>query len=151
MYVACWAFTRTPLWFLYWYYWYGYGSGDCHLPVVLILMFTRAGYQDFDHPRTSIEDYPIYLVFDLDMVHLTTLDRKIMGQMVRRRLRHAPCHCSRPLDETYPSWGLVWHFSSGCWVKIRDHEMLDYQLNPTDSICVCSQACFCKFWRCFPT
>ena len=23
------------------------------------------------------------------MVHLTTLDRKIMGQMVRRRLRHA--------------------------------------------------------------
>ncbi|CAE7355225.1 CALS12 [Symbiodinium natans] len=29
------------------------------------------------------EDYPIYLVFDLDMVHLTTLDRKIMGQMVR--------------------------------------------------------------------
>ena len=104
-----------------------------------------------DHPRTSIEDYPIYLVFDLDMVHLTTLDRKIMGQMVRRRLRHAPCHCSRPLDETYPSWGLVWHFSSGCWVKIRDHEMLDYQLNPTDSICVCSQACFCKFWRCFPT
>lgn len=35
------------------------------------------------------QDYPIYLVFDLDMVHLTTLDRKIMGQMVRRRLRHA--------------------------------------------------------------
>lgn len=52
MYVACWAFTRTPLWFLYWYDWYGYGSGDCHLPVVLILMFTRDGYQDFDHPRS---------------------------------------------------------------------------------------------------
>lgn len=44
------------------------------------------------------QDYPIYLVFDLDMVHLTTLDRKIMGQMVRRRLRHATGHqgnCSR--------------------------------------------------------
>ena len=38
------------------------------------------------------QDYPIYLVFDLDMVHLTTLDRKIMGQMVRRRLRHATGH-----------------------------------------------------------
>lgn len=112
-----------------------------------------------DHPRTSIEDYPIYLVFDLDMVHLTTLDRKIMGQMVRRRLRHAPCHCSRPLALWMKSIPVgAWFdihfsmsFSSGCWVKIRDHEMLDYQLNPTDSICVCSQACFCKFWRCFPT
>ena len=100
-------------------------------------------------PRTSIEDYPIYLVFDLDMVHLTTLDRKIMGQMVRRRLRHAPCHCSRPLDEKYPSWGLVWHPLLQ-WLLSQNQGSWDVRL-PTDSICVCSQACFCNFWRCFPT
>jgi len=114
-------------------------------------MFTRAGYQDFDHPRASIEDYPIYLVFDLDMVHLTTLDRKIMGQMVRRRLRHAPCHCSRRMKS----------MPVGAWFDIFWHPLLQWLLSqnqgswdvrlPTDSICVCSQACFCKFWRCFPT
>ena len=118
MYDACWAFTRTTLWFLYWY-----GSGDCH-PVVLIYFDVHQGHQCRiltqipEHPE--IEDYPIYLVFDLDMVHLTTLDRKIMGQMVRRRLRHAPCRCSGPLMKSIPvgAWFDI-HFSS-CWVKIRD-------------------------------
>lgn len=33
------------------------------------------------------EEYPIFLVFDLDMVHLTTQDRKVMGRMVRRRVQ----------------------------------------------------------------
>ena len=31
-------------------------------------------------------DYPIFLVFDLDMLNLTSEDRKVMGQMVRLRL-----------------------------------------------------------------
>ncbi|CAE8585117.1 unnamed protein product [Polarella glacialis] len=43
--------------------------------------------QDVRRLLSLYEDYPIYLVFDLDMVHLTTQDRKVMGQMVRRRLR----------------------------------------------------------------
>lgn len=47
------------------------------------------------------EDYPIYLVFDLDMVHLTTLDRKIMGQMVRRRLRQEMQVLDEWLDDTH--------------------------------------------------
>lgn len=47
------------------------------------------------------EDYPIYLVFDLDMVHLTTLDRKIMGQMVRRRLRHEMGVPDEYFDDTH--------------------------------------------------
>lgn len=32
------------------------------------------------------EDYPIFLVFDLDMLHLSTMDRKVMGRMVKLRL-----------------------------------------------------------------
>ena len=113
MYVACWAFYEgTPLWFLYWYYWYGYGSGDCHLPVVLILMFTYVhqgrGTRILTIPEHPSRTIPSTWSFDLDMVHLTTLDRKIMGQMVRRRLRHAPCHCGRRMKK-YASWGLVWH------------------------------------------
>eukprot|EP00931_Biecheleriopsis_adriatica_P011650 TRINITY_DN11272_c0_g1_i1.p1 TRINITY_DN11272_c0_g1~~TRINITY_DN11272_c0_g1_i1.p1 ORF type:complete len:2747 (-),score=476.15 TRINITY_DN11272_c0_g1_i1:166-8406(-) len=47
------------------------------------------------------EDYPIYLVFDLDMVHLTTLDRKIMGQMVRRRLREDMEVSDEYLDDSH--------------------------------------------------
>eukprot|EP00931_Biecheleriopsis_adriatica_P065572 TRINITY_DN4007_c0_g1_i1.p1 TRINITY_DN4007_c0_g1~~TRINITY_DN4007_c0_g1_i1.p1 ORF type:complete len:2799 (-),score=514.89 TRINITY_DN4007_c0_g1_i1:146-7867(-) len=47
------------------------------------------------------EDYPIYLVFDLDMVHLTTLDRKVMGQMVRRRLRQEMGVPDEYFDDTH--------------------------------------------------
>jgi len=32
-------------------------------------------------------DYPTYLVFDLDMLHLTSEDRRIMGQTVKMMLR----------------------------------------------------------------
>eukprot|EP00930_Biecheleria_cincta_P067964 TRINITY_DN5496_c0_g1_i1.p1 TRINITY_DN5496_c0_g1~~TRINITY_DN5496_c0_g1_i1.p1 ORF type:complete len:2756 (-),score=417.43 TRINITY_DN5496_c0_g1_i1:241-7377(-) len=47
------------------------------------------------------EDYPIYLVFDLDMIHLTTLDRKVMGQMVRRRLRQEMGVHEEYFDDTH--------------------------------------------------
>ncbi|CAJ1337857.1 unnamed protein product, partial [Effrenium voratum] len=68
------------------------------------------------------EDYPIYLVFDLDMVHLTTLDRKIMGQMVRRRLRHEMGVTDEYFDDTH----FFDHFPyMSCKAMYRKRPLLD--------------------------
>ena len=104
MYVACWAFTRTPLLRVrmvrglqpvYRSLPQSTSYFD-HVWSILIFTYLHQGQQvtgiltpTQNVPRSRT--IPSTLVFDLDMVHLTTLDRKIMGQMVRRRLRHAPC------------------------------------------------------------
>jgi len=146
MYVACWAFTRTPLWFLYWYYWYGYGSGDCHLPAVLILMFTRAGYQDFDHPRPSqtIPEHPSRTIPSTWSLIWTWC---ISPPWTERSWgRWCGAACVMHLVIAVALWPSGWKVSqlgpgltstSPCPSPVvvesksgifRDHEMLDYQL-----------------------
>ena len=48
----------------------------------------NARTQQGERPRRTVDPhYTTYLVFDLDVLHLTSEDRRVMGQMVKMRLR----------------------------------------------------------------